>query len=330
METHNSDSSASPTQAGRQEIGFDLGTLTGVYQREYPGGPLRSWTTQLATEEELERQRREGRERTLDIRFERFFKLLLDLVAAGKPTDIYWEDPPCKSSGLQCQFLGSLRSAAWAVGALHPGVRLFCVPVATLKKFATGNGHAQKADMAAALASRRPNDYKLVEGDLIQKSDGTFADHNEVDAIWLALYADSVRRGERSFESAYQRKQKKIAKRREKKAQRKLNARLKKAANIAQAKAKQRALRLAIKSLGTCCGVFRKQSQHSAICPKCGSQLPLPKIHTPVLATAVNAPSPIQPAPDQPTPEKPALDLAKASLPAPESASHSLTPTPKH
>ncbi len=253
---------------------FDLGTNTGISRLRF-GAPLESCTLHLATRQELEAQRRQGKERTLDIRFERFFKLLLKFIRPG--VGIVIEDVGFSTSRMQSQLWGSWRSALWAVAVLRPGVRMFCVPVGTLKEFATGDSSAQKLAMAQALAKHRPQDYKLVQGE-IEKVDGTIADDNEVDAIWLALYAEAVERGERSFLGVYQRKQLKAAERREKKAQRRLKARLKSAAKAAQIKAKKRAIRTALRSLGTCCGVFRKHVRHQAVCRKCGARVAMPKI----------------------------------------------------
>jgi hypothetical protein len=296
-QTPSNSGAAQPDRQGsaeqRERATFDLGTATGFTKQEYPGGPLRSMTIHLATDQELEQQRREGRERTLDIRFARLFAFAREQISLSKPIDVMIEQPPPKSSGLQCQFLASLQAAVCAAVLLNRNARIFSVPVATLKKFATGDGGAQKPAMAVALANRCPRDYKLVEGGLIQKADGTVIDHNEVDAIWLALYAEAVERGDESLVGAYQRKQMKIAQRRQKKHQRKLKAQLERAAKLAQAKAKKRALRLAIKALGSCCGVFRKQSMRYAVCPKCGSRLPLPKI--PLLSEPAPAQSPTAP-----------------------------------
>ena len=265
---------------------FDLGTSTGVYFRKAEA--RRSWTVHWATKAELEEQRREGKDRTLDVRFDRYLKFLLDRIYDGDT--VTFEDVGFSSPRMSSHSWASFRSAIWALASLRPGVRVVAVPVGTLKQFAAGKTSADKRDMARALARYRPQEYKLVQGDQIQKVDGTIADHNEVDAIWLGLYAEAVERGERSLLSAYDRKQLKIVQRREKKAQRRFKRRLKNAAKVAHAKARQRALRFAIKSLGTCCGVFRKQHYRQAICSKCGSQVPLPKIHIPISPTESVAP----------------------------------------
>lgn len=257
---------------------LDLGTHTGwaLFQE---AAHLESGTLHLASEEELEIQRREGKDRTLDIRFARFYDFLVWHLQEGV-TRIVFEDVGFVSTRMQTQLWASLRSAIWAAALPYPGVAIFGLPVTTLKHFATGNGHVQKLEMAQALADLLPASYAL-EGELVRKADGTFADDNEVDAIWLARYTQAVDRGERTFLGVYQRRLLEASDRRKRRKQRKQKAKAKQAATAAAAKAKRRALKAAIRSLGRCCGVFRSQDGRRAVCPKCGSKASIPKTAVP-------------------------------------------------
>src|ERR1019366_8112762 len=78
---------------------------------------------------------------------------------------------------------GRTAEGNWAAAPVHSGVGIFCMPCATLKHFATGNGHAQKLEMAQALVSYCPAHYALGPGESVRRADGTLADDNEVDAI---------------------------------------------------------------------------------------------------------------------------------------------------
>jgi hypothetical protein len=256
---------------------LDLGTDTGwalVDQRS----PMKSGTICLAMDEELELQRQEGRERTLDIRFTRLYEFIAEHIGEGVGR-IVFEDVEFASTRMQTQLWASLRTAIWAAAHLNPGVRVFGVPVATLKQFATGNGHVQKLEMAKALANFRPGGYSLLDDGRLITPDGHFADHNEVDAIWLAYYTQSVDRGERGFLPVYHRKLLEVAERRQKKAQRRQTAKAKKTAALVNAKLQKEAIRDALRSLDRCCGVFRKLDRRRATCPKCGSRVALPEIY---------------------------------------------------
>ena len=78
---------------------LDLGTDTGWVIME-DGLPFRSGTLYLATDEELELQRREGRERTLDIRFARIHAFISDQIRQGV-VRIVFEDVEFASTRMQ-------------------------------------------------------------------------------------------------------------------------------------------------------------------------------------------------------------------------------------
>ena len=255
---------------------LDLGTQTG-WARWQDQTPLRSGTLCLATDEELDCQRRLGKDRLLDVRFVRMHTFLTAEVHDGVKRVVF-EDVLFASSSSQTQLWSSLRCAIWAVALHYPELSIFAVPTATMKKFATGNGHADKPQMAQALVVREPARYLSVQGGHVHKIDGTLADDNEVDALWLGYFTAAVDRGEQQFLGVHQRHQLAKAEQKKKKAEARKLAKAKRLAASAEAKAKKAALRTAIRSLGRCCGIWRLADKRRAICRKCGSTVGLPKL----------------------------------------------------
>jgi hypothetical protein len=231
----------------------------------------------LATEEELDCQRRQGKDRLLDVRFVRMHAFLTTEVHDGVKRVVF-EDVLFASTSSQTQLWSSLRCAVWASALSYPELSIFAVPTATLKKFATGNGHADKQQMAQALVVREPARYISVQGDRVLKFDGSLADDNEVDALWLGYFTAAVDRGEQAFLGVHQRHQLAKAEQEKKRAEARKLAKAKRLAAVAEAKAKQAALRTAIRSLGRCCGIWRLADNRRAICRKCGSTVRLPKL----------------------------------------------------
>jgi hypothetical protein len=191
-------------RTGIKTLTLDLSTTPGfvVFQGDRI---LDSGTLVLATPEELDKQRKDGGERILDIRFVQLFRLVLGHTVNGVGR-VVTEDVQFVKTCAQAQVGTSLRCAVWAAALVSP-LELQCVQVGTLKKFATGFGNAQKPDMARALANAEPTQYRLTDGDQIITADGRRIDHNEVDAIWLARFTMAVDRGEEQFLSRYERKQ---------------------------------------------------------------------------------------------------------------------------
>ena len=250
---------------------LDLGTRTG-WTLMVGVEIVESGTELLATEEELQQQRRHGNERTSDIRFYRFLDFIHLKKAAGIDR-IVFEDVNFIRGQAQAQLWPSLRAAIW-VRVQGSAIRVFCVPVKTLKFFATDNGNAEKSDMALALAKAEPVRYvrDLKTGTLLKN--GRTVDDNEVDAIWLARFTAAVDRGEQEFLSVYNKRIVRNEQRRQKRAERKARRKALKA----EEKSKLRALKVALKATGKCCGVFRKPASHGrAICPKCWQTVRIPK-----------------------------------------------------
>lgn len=137
----------------------------------------------MAKDKELEAQKKQRLDRRNDLRITRLF----EHISSVGPLDWVWfEDVLFLSTQLQSQLWASLRAAVWLHG--RGGLQIDCVPVTTLKKFATGSGNATKDMMAKALGCEliptglktRPLDYKL--GDRL-------IDDNEVDARHLLTFA---------------------------------------------------------------------------------------------------------------------------------------------
>lgn len=95
------------------------------------------------------------------------------LALSPRPELVIFEDVEFSSYTLQCQMWASFRTVAWLT---FPEVFFECVPVQTLKKFATGHGGATKDMMESAY--RRT--FKVEENGL---------DNNAFDALWLYQWA---------------------------------------------------------------------------------------------------------------------------------------------
>lgn len=151
-------------------LAIDLGTSTGwCYNRgntTFQG----SWT--LATAREIGEWGRNRLRRRKDPRIERLCKHLDSL---GSFDMVVFEDVEFGSTVFQAHLWAGLRSSVWlcAKAAITE-----CVPVGTLKKFATGNGHATKGSMFRALERQHPN----LAGGLANNDDA-------VDAAWLWVWA---------------------------------------------------------------------------------------------------------------------------------------------
>jgi Holliday junction resolvasome RuvABC endonuclease subunit len=238
---------------------------------------LESGTTHLATKEELDLQRREGKERTLDIRFARLFALIIRFIKENGVERIVFEDVLFSSTQMQGQLWASLRSVIWAISQEHP-LQIFGIPVGTLKLFATGSGSAKKSEMANALAAVEPGSTVEMSGEnvFLRKSNGVMADDNEIDAIWIARYTMAVDRGEKDFLGVYQRKSADKVERCRKRTERREASKSKKLAEQGEQKAKRQAMKDAIKAAGKCCGVLRKPGKFGrAVCLKCGQSIKL-------------------------------------------------------
>lgn len=248
-----------------ETLTLDLGTSTGwailKHSTLYTSG-----TILLASDNELANQRKEGKERTLDLRFTRLYAFIIKTITEHAIEQVIFEDVQFSSTQMQGQLWASLRTAIWASAQLHP-LKVFSVPVGTLKKFATGSGSAQKDQMIDALKLKLPGTVASIQAGkpVLIKADKQLADDNEVDAIWLAFYALAVEAGTEDFLGVYQRKQREKEAKRAKKAEKRQAEKLKKSQAIE-----------ATRALPKCCGVLHTLLDiKTAICPKCQTKTKL-------------------------------------------------------
>lgn len=155
-------------------LALDLGTKTGWALAE-THEPFRQWcptitsgTWVLATPKEVKELRAKDLDRCCDFRASR---LLFRIKELGEVDLMLFEDVQFSTTTLQTQMWGSLRAMVWLCSG---DTQVVAVPVATLKKFATGKGNADKEAMARAAS--------LAGGPLE-------ADDNEIDAWWLLQMA---------------------------------------------------------------------------------------------------------------------------------------------
>ena len=148
---------------------LDLGTHTGYALNH--GEHFEHGTWLLASAKEVTTWGKDRSRRRCDPRVIRLHATLVMLQDKYNFEHVVFEDVLFGSTTYQCQLWSSFRAAVW-LGI--PAARIECVPVGTLKKFATGHGGATKEMMAAALARKHP-EIHLTE----DSTDDT------VDAIWL-------------------------------------------------------------------------------------------------------------------------------------------------
>lgn len=152
-------------------IALDLATKTGFAGNE--GDYFVATTLNLGTPKEIKADRETRLNRRRDPRVVQLFEKL----RYYKPNLVIFEDVEFQSYTLQCQLWSSFRTAAWLA---IPDAHFECVPVGTLKKFATGHGGATKEMMAKALRTQYPEFKEAIWRGL---------DDNAIDAIWLWLWA---------------------------------------------------------------------------------------------------------------------------------------------
>lgn len=150
-------------------LALDLGTKTGFAWNR--GDEFFCGTWLLGTDTEIRKWGKQRLSRTGDPRVER---LCTRITALGHFDIIVFEDVQFASSTYAVQLWASLRAAVWLCGKAK---KFEAVPVGTLKKYATGNGAADKAAMSGFLELRHPNLWTPALGD------------DAVDAVWLWLFA---------------------------------------------------------------------------------------------------------------------------------------------
>ncbi len=171
-------------------LALDLGTKTG-YAIGRAGCVLLAGTEVLATPAEVREWHQLRLDRRADPRITRLFDFCVAAEkASGKFDAVVFEDVEFAVTLRQCQLWSSLRAAVWLAFDAQTHL-LEAVPVGTLKKFATGNGTAKKADMAAALCREKPNEFSWskVADRLYWTAGKKFLDDNAVDALQLHRWA---------------------------------------------------------------------------------------------------------------------------------------------
>jgi Holliday junction resolvasome RuvABC endonuclease subunit len=156
-------------------LALDLGTKTGYCHTLLGSVGWAAGTWELAVDKEVTAW---GKQRITRRRDPRVTRLRDKILALPKPDLIVFEDVEFQTYTYQTQLWSSFRAAAWL--AYGEEVAYECVPVSTLKKFATGSGSADKTGMRRALIRRFP------ELCLSPKTDD-----NAVDAIWIYKWAET-------------------------------------------------------------------------------------------------------------------------------------------
>lgn len=152
-------------------LALDLGTKTG-YCYGHNNRDQQRGTWNLATAKEVRAWGKERLTRRCDPRIARLQSQLHRLPRADI---VVFEDVQFSSYTLQVQLWASLRAAVWLTYE-GTGTLIECVPVTTLKAFATGAGNANKNGMLRAATRLGYN----VEG----------LDDNAIDALHLWRWAE--------------------------------------------------------------------------------------------------------------------------------------------
>lgn len=159
-------------------LAIDLGSTMGFAYRER--GVI-AGSIKLATDAQLRLHKKD--KCAIDPRISFFYRWLKDFLSKNSHiTIVAYEDVKFVHSQAQAHLWASFRTVVWIVCA-EAGVGTTCCPVQTLKKFATGSGAADKADMFNAMITG-PLEYLPVNGSDL--------DDNAVDAVHLLRWANQT------------------------------------------------------------------------------------------------------------------------------------------
>lgn len=164
-------------------LALDIANKTGFAHN--CGGVLCAGTITLGTPEEVKEW---GKRRMTRRQDPRFCRLVNIIVQFGVVDAIVFEDVQFVKTQIQGQLWATLRSAIWATQCGECSALIECVPVQTLKLYATGKGGAGKAQMCAALA-RADKRFSAKGETVLDNETGLWLDDNAVDAIWLWKWA---------------------------------------------------------------------------------------------------------------------------------------------
>lgn len=149
-------------------VALDLGTSTGFCANNGSAFVIGSW--QLATAKEIKGWGQTRLNRRRDPRPQRLCQKVLGLLFV--PDILIFEDCQFSSTTYQTQLWSSLRTSLWM--CLGDSTLFECLPVGTLKKYATGSGNATKDQMKIAF------DREVIAGEY---------NHDAIDAYFLHKWA---------------------------------------------------------------------------------------------------------------------------------------------
>lgn len=175
-------------------LALDLGCSTGIAHTDegLPDG-FAPFTIDWNKLVKMPDARKRRMDRRADPRVLRFFEYLQSRV--GLFDIVIFEDVQFSETTMQTQLWSSFRTAVWLSFGGRSDCFVDCVPVGSLKKFATGAGNATKTDMARALMRRFPERFvKPPEGackriTLFDKLRNRPLTDDAVDATFLLLWA---------------------------------------------------------------------------------------------------------------------------------------------
>lgn len=171
-------------------LALDLGTKTG-FALEADNYPLACGTYELASKKDLAFDKERRLDRRGDIRFSRLVYWLRGVCRQFEPDLIVFEDVQFASTSIQAHLWASFRAAVWLMRTEF-NVETECCPVATLKKFATGSGAADKDAMARYL-TQNPR-FELRAKKIFDTVTGQTLDDNAVDALHLLKWAKRLKK----------------------------------------------------------------------------------------------------------------------------------------
>jgi len=182
-------------------LALDLGTTTGYATNKCLGDDFALGQLVLAEKREITEWRKRRLDRRCDPRFHRL-RNYIRTMASGCSVVIF-EDVEFTTYTYQAQLWPTWRAAIWAE---VPEECIECVPVATLKKFASGHGGADKEAMLAAMIEAEPGRFRtdprlngehvVLDTEAMTKNHGDhLLTYDAVDAYWLYRWAkENIRR----------------------------------------------------------------------------------------------------------------------------------------
>jgi hypothetical protein len=165
-------------------LALDIATATGWAHNLEDSLKLGTW--KLSSDTEVRGWNKARMCRRNDPRVGRLYSQLE--VYRGKVDAVVFEDVQFQTYTQQCQLWSSLRAAVWL--AFEGAALIECVPVTTLKQFATGHGGATKGMMMAAAVRDSNNRFRMKnETSILDTLTNETLDDNAADAYHLFRWA---------------------------------------------------------------------------------------------------------------------------------------------